>query len=331
MAVVLALPLLLVSLAATLAAARTFAHRLDVLGVRFGLSETVIGLLTALAADGPEISSALAALASGERSVSAGVVVGSNVFNIAAMIGLSALVAGAVKVSRAALAFEGTIGVLVTLLAAGVLLEVLTPLAGALLMVGVLAPYLLLLLRGSGADGVVPLPAGLTRALAGVLATRTHERSSLAHELNHRRQMLLLVGDVALIVLGSVGMVRSAVALGEHWGVSGTLIGVLVLGPLTSIPNAQTGVRLGLAGRGAALVSETFASNTINLLGGILVPALFVEVASRTSSERLELGWLGAITLLCLVGLARPSGMGRRWGGLLVLVYVAFVVFVASA
>src|SRR5713226_7709320 len=135
MAVAIALPLLLVSLAATLAAARTFARRLDVLGVRFGLSETVIGLLTALAADGPEISSALAALASGERGVSAGVVVGSNVFNIAAMIGLSALVAGRVKLSHAALAFEGTIGVLVTLLATGVLLEVLTPLAGALLLV----------------------------------------------------------------------------------------------------------------------------------------------------------------------------------------------------
>jgi len=331
MAVALALPLLLGSLAATLAAARTFARRLDILGVRFGLSETVIGLLTALAADGPEISSALAALASGERGVSAGVVVGSNVFNIAAMIGLTALVAGGVKVSRAALAFEGTIGVLVTLLAAGVLLEVLTPLAGALLMVVVLAPYLLLLLRGSAANDGLPLPARLARALAGVLATRAYERSSLTHELNHRRQLLLLIADVALIVLGSVGMVRSAVSLGEHWGVSGTLIGVLVLGPLTSLPNAQTGVRLGLAARGAALVSETFASNTINLLGGVLVPALFVEVASRTGSERLELGWLGAITLLCLVGLARAGGIGRRWGGLLVLVYVAFVVFVASA
>jgi cation:H+ antiporter len=331
MAVALALPLLLVSLAATLAAARTFARRLDVLGMRFGLSETIIGLLTAVAADGPEISSALAALVGGERGVSAGVVVGSNVFNIAAMIGLSALIAGGVQLSRTALAFEGTIGVLVTLLATGLLLEVLTPAIGAILLAVVLAPYLLVLLRGGLPDTGLPLPSKLTRALAGVLATRTPERSSPAHDIDHRRQMLLLVVDVALIVLGSVGMVRSAVALGGHWGVSGTLIGVLVLGPLTSIPNAQTGVRLGLAGRDAALVSETFASNTINLTGGILVPALFVDVASRSSSERLELGWLGAITLLCLYGLARPGGIGRRWGALLVLVYGAFVVFVASA
>src|ERR1700724_3314435 len=117
MGVAVALPLFGVSLAVTLAAARLFARRLDVLGVRFGLSETVIGLLTALAADGPELSSALVALASGERAVSAGVVIGSNIFNIAAMIGLSALLAGGVRLTRAALALEGTIALLVTLIA----------------------------------------------------------------------------------------------------------------------------------------------------------------------------------------------------------------------
>lgn len=89
MSVALALPLFAVSLTVTLAAARLFARRLDVLGVRFGLPEALVGLLTALAADGPEISSAVISLARGERAVSVGVLVGSNVFNLAAMIGLS--------------------------------------------------------------------------------------------------------------------------------------------------------------------------------------------------------------------------------------------------
>src|SRR6202035_4567392 len=327
MSVAVAVPLFLVSLIATLAAAQTFAHRLDILGIRFGLSETVIGLLSALAADGPELYSAVAALASGQRAVSAGVVVWSNIFNIAAMIGLSALIAGGVRLSRAALAFEGTVGVLVTLFAAGVLLNVLTALTGAVLAAVVLVPYVLLVLGGGRPGAALPLPGKLSRSLAAVLATRTRERSPAAHLIDHRRQMALIVWDVALILLGSLGMVRSAVALGEHWGVSGTLIGVLVLGPLTSIPNAQTGVRLGLAGRGAALVSETFASNTINLVGGVLVPALFVAVTSRTGSERLGLAWLAAITLVCLLGLARRGGIGRRWGALLVLLYGGFFVF----
>ncbi len=83
----LAVPLFLVSLAVTLAAARLFARRLDRLGVRFGFPEALIGLLTALAADGPEISSALFALTKGAHDVGVGVLVGSNGFNLAAMIG----------------------------------------------------------------------------------------------------------------------------------------------------------------------------------------------------------------------------------------------------
>jgi cation:H+ antiporter len=326
MAVVLALPLFAVSLVVTLAAARLFARRLDVLGVRFGFSEALVGLLTALAADGPEISSALISLARGEHAVSVGVVVGSNVFNLAAMIGLSAVIAGGVRLPRAALALEGTVALLVTMLAAGVLLDVLTPIAGATLTVLVGAPYLLLLLSGSRGGTRLPLPAKLREALASVLATRAGQRPArMARSVDHRRQLLMIVSDIGLILLGSAGMVQSAVALGGRWGVSGTLIGVLVLGPLTSIPNAQTAIRLGLLSRGAALVSEAFASNTINLLGGVVVPALFVEVASRPGIERLDLGWLALITLVSIYGLARPGGVGRRGGAVLLLLYGAFV------
>ena len=89
--------LFLVSLAVTLAAAAFFARRLDRVGLRLGLPETLLGLLTALAADAPEVSSAIAALVKGEHAVGAGVVLGSNVFNLAAMIGLSAVLCGGIR------------------------------------------------------------------------------------------------------------------------------------------------------------------------------------------------------------------------------------------
>src|SRR5437899_8185366 len=119
----LAIPLFVFSLAVTLLAARTFARRLDQLGVRFGFPEALIGLLTALAADGPEISSALVALAKGEHGVSVGVLVGSNAFNLAAMLGVSALLAGAVVLARETLLLEGLVGLVITLIAAALLLR----------------------------------------------------------------------------------------------------------------------------------------------------------------------------------------------------------------
>jgi len=340
----LALALLAVSLAVTLAAARTFARRLDVLGLALGLPEALVGLLTALAADGPEISSALVALAKGEHDVGVGVVLGSNAFNLAAMIGLSALLSGTVALRRRALALEGAMGLLATLLAAGVLLGTLAPALGAVLLACGGVPYVTVLLRSRPhahhGSRAVPAPAlggggqaGIAQAHAPAAApTEAHAspapsgaESVAAPAHSHARTALWMGGDVALIVAGSFGMVQAAGTLGGRVGVSGALVGVLVLGPLTSIPNALTGVRLGLAGRGSALVSETLNSNTINLAAGIMVPALLITIEVSSGSGRLELAWLLGMTVVSLLALARPRGAGRGTGALLIALYGGFV------
>ena len=106
-----------------------------------------MGLLTAVAADAPEISSALVALTRGEKEVSLGVVLGSNVFNLAAMIGVSAVLAGTVTLRRDALIVEGTVGLLTTLVAAGLLLGVLSAAVAVALFVLILTPYLVIVAR----------------------------------------------------------------------------------------------------------------------------------------------------------------------------------------
>src|SRR5436305_10221252 len=145
-----AIPLFLVSIGVMLAASAVFAGRLDHIGLRLGLPETLLGLLTALAADAPEVSSAIAALAKGAKDVGVGVVLGSNVFNLAAMIGLSAIVCGGVRIRREALAVEGAVGVAATLIVSTLVLELLGAWATLGLLAVVLVPYLVLLGRGSG-------------------------------------------------------------------------------------------------------------------------------------------------------------------------------------
>jgi cation:H+ antiporter len=315
-----AVPLFLVSLAVTLAAARLFARRLDQLGVRFGFPEALIGLLTALAADGPEISSALFALAKGAHDVGVGVLVGSNGFNLAAMIGLSALLAGRVRLARETLLFEGVVGLIITLLAASLLLRWLAPAGATLLGAVVVVPYLAVVVAGPRFRG--HRLSRLSRALHEHAATdRPPDTSS-----NPTHHLLgLIVADVALIVAGSAGMVQSALSLAGDWHISHAILGALILGPLTSIPNSLTAVRLGVAGRGAALVGETFNSNTINLGFGVIVPSLFVTFAAVTTLGKLQLAWLVAATLFTLGTLARPSGMRRPDAVVLVVLYFAFV------
>src|SRR5579863_1702928 len=148
MATTIALPLFVVSLAVTLGAAATFAGRLDRLGARFGLPEVLIGLLTALAADGPEVSSALVALLKGAHEASVGVIVGSNAFNLAAMVGVSALLAGSVRVRRDTLIFEGGVGLAVTAIVIALLLGGVAAVPAVVLVVCVLVPYLAVVIGG---------------------------------------------------------------------------------------------------------------------------------------------------------------------------------------
>ena len=320
----LALPLFAVSLAVTLGAARLFARRLDRLGVRFGFPEALIGVLTAVAADGPNVSSALFALIKGAHDVGVGVLVGSNTFQLAAMIGMSALLAGGVRVARETLALEGAVGLVVTVLATVVLLRWLSPVGAVLLSLLVVVPYLALVVGG---QRLSERPGSRLRRL--VHALHEHPGPELPPDTttNPTHHLLgLIVLDCVLIVAGSVGMVQAALSLGGDWHISGTVLGVLILAPMTSLPNAVTAIRLGLADRGAALVGETFNSNSINLAVGVIGPSLFVTFAALSSLAKQQLGFLLVMTIAAVGLLAPRGGMRRPGAGVLVILYFAFVV-----
>lgn len=311
--------LFVASLAVTLAAAGFFARRLDRVGLRLGLPETLLGLLTALAADAPEVSSAVAALLKGEHSAGVGVVVGSNVFNLAAMIGLSAILAGLVSVRRESLVVEGAVGLAVLLVAAALIVGWLPPAAAVAIIVVVLVPYVTVLALGP--RGVERLPIrgrGFLHRMFG----EEHRRAP--HEGAIMVSAVLLVPALALIVAGSALMVEAAVRLGDRWSVPQFLVGVLVLAVLTSLPNAYTAIRLGLQGRGSALLSETLNSNTINLVAGIAIPALVLSLGSFSGLVAFDLAWLIGMTLVVLALLVR--GVGRAGGGFVVALYAVFVV-----
>jgi len=318
-----AVPLFLVSLAVTLAAARLFARRLDRLGVRFGFPEALIGLLTAVAADGPNVSSALFALIKGAHDVGVGVLVGSNTFQLAAMIGMSALIAGAVRVPRETVLLEGVVGLIITVLATVVLLRWLSPAVTVLLSLLVVLPYLALVVGG---QRLSERPGSKLRRLAHALHEHPGPEPLADTSANPTHHLLaLIVLDVVLIVAGSVGMVEAALSLGSDWHIPNSVLGVLILAPLTSLPNAVTAVRLGLAGRGAALVGETFNSNSINLGVGVIAPSLFVTFAALSSVDKQQLGFLLVMNVVAISLLARSGGMRRVEGAVLVVLYFAFV------
>jgi cation:H+ antiporter len=316
MAAFLDLILFLGSLALTLTAAAFFARRLDRVGLHLGLPETVLGLLTALAADAPEVSSAIAALVKGKHAVGVGVVVGSNVFNLAAMVGLSAILCGGIRIRREALAVEGTVGLAATVIVGALLLTWLGPWPALALLVVLIVPYVSLLALG---------PARAPRLLRPFFGELHRPDHRLAHGEAVLVPALALLPAIAVIVLGSTGMVEAALNLGQRWSIPDVIVGTIVLAVLTSIPNAYTAARLAFQRRGSAVVSETLNSNTVNLVFGVSVPALFVGLGSTGALARFDVGWLVLATAVVIALLARRAGVGRSAGLVILALYAVFV------
>jgi cation:H+ antiporter len=141
---------------------------------------------------------------------------------------------------------------------------------------------------------------------------------------------LVLAPCLAVIVGSSIGLVKATTDLGERWGVPDVVLGTLVLASLTTLPNVVTAVRLALHGRGAAVVSEAFNSNSLNVLAGLVVPALFLSLGTASGVQAFSAWWLLGMTVVA-IGLAYSGrGLARLEGTAMILLYVPFVIVVAT-
>lgn len=134
--------LFLGSLVLTALSSAVLSKRLDQVGLWLGFSAGLSGLATALAADSPEIASAITALRSGHPDLGLGVIFGSDIFNLAALLGLGALVAGRISCSRETLLLNAGAAIGVTLLVMAQRLYGLSTFATGLLITAVIIPYL---------------------------------------------------------------------------------------------------------------------------------------------------------------------------------------------
>jgi len=211
---------------------------------------------------------------------------------------------------------EGAVGVAATLIVGALVLRLLGPWAALALLAVVLVPYLALLSLG---------PARAPRPFLGFFGERHRPDHVLQPGESVLVPALTLAPALAIIVIGSTGMVESAISLAHRWSVPDVFVGLFVLAILTSLPNAYTAARLALQGRGSAVVSETLNSNTVNLAFGIAVPALFITVGSTSGLTWFGLAWLLLMTIAALGLFARKPGLTRAGGVAILLLYAVFV------
>jgi cation:H+ antiporter len=324
MSIAVDFPVFVLAAGASLGASGILVVRLERIAKRFGLTETALGLLAALAADAPEISSSVAALVHHDRGISVGIVVGSNLFNLATLLGLAAVLASPLALGRPLTLVEGVPAAALAVISACMLARWVSPVVALIAVLVVVTPYIALAILGPEGPG---RHLSLGRTIAAALEAEAADVDEIVHVAPATG--LDLVGAllaVVVVVVASAVMEGSAVRLGAHFHLSALVVGGLVLAAVTSIPNVVAALYLSRRRRAAALVSEASNSNTLNVLFGLAIPAVILG-GGRHVANGLFIGlFYVGLTAFAYVAIWLARGMRRSVGFCLLAGYAAFVV-----
>ncbi|HEY5272171.1 MAG TPA: hypothetical protein VIJ34_02940 [Acidimicrobiales bacterium] len=324
MSIAVDFPVLVVAAGASLGASGVLVVRLERIAKRFGLTETALGLLAALAADAPEISSSVAALVHHDQGVSVGIVVGSNLFNLATLIGLAAVLASPLALGRPLTIVEGVPATALAVISASLLARWVSPVVALIAVLVVVTPYVVLAILGPEGPG---RHLSLGRTIAAALEAEAADVDEIVHVAPATGlDLVAALLAVVVVVVASAVMEGSAVRLGAHFHLSALVVGGLVLASVTSIPNVVAALYLSRRRRAAALVSEASNSNSLNVLFGLAIPAVILG-GGRHVANGLFIGlFYVGLTAFAYVAIWLARGMRRSIGFCLLAGYAGFVV-----
>ena len=307
------LVLFVAGVALLIAGAEALVRGASRLAAAIGISPLVIGLtVVAFGTSSPELAVSLQASLAGESDIALGNVVGSNVFNILFILGLSAVIAPLVVAQQ--------------------LVRLDVP-----LMIGASVLLLALALDGriGRIDGLV-LTGGIVAYCVFVVRQSLHEIPAVRAEYEKefgrpRRRMtqrlthvVMVVVGLAMLMLGSRWLLGGAVAVAEALGLSKLVIGLTIVAAGTSLPEVATSVVASVRGEGDIAVGNVVGSNLFNVLAiaGVssLVAADGIHVAP--AAIRFDIPVMIAVSAACLPILFTGYRIAR-WEGLLFRGYYA--------
>ena len=290
------------------------------LSLSLGIAPLVVGLtVVAFGTSAPELAVSVKGALDGQTDIALGNVVGSNIFNILFILGLSALIAPLV-VDRQLIRQEVPIVIGLSLLVGGMVLDLrLSAAEGALLVLLIAGYTLLLYFQGKNApasevtDDLLPTgPAWLSRLPA---------------------QLALILVGLGMLVLGSRWLVDSAITFAEMLGVSQLVIGLTIVAAGTSLPEVAASVTAALRGQRDIAVGNVVGSNTFNILGALGVSAMVAPSALTLPPSMLafDIPVMTAVAIACLPIFMTGNLIARWEGALFFAYYVAYTLYLIMA
>ena len=286
------------------------------LAARFGISPLVIGLtVVALGTSSPEIAVSVGASLKGQGDIALGNVIGSNIFNVLFILGLSAMVTPLV-VQQQLVKLDVPLMIVVSALVWVLALDdALGRLDGALLFGGAVA-YTGFLIRQSRRERN-PV----------VISEYTEEFGSAGNSEPGRApvQVVFLLAGLALLVLGADWLVEGAVTLARAFGVSELIIGLTVIAAGTSLPEVATSILAAVRGERDIAVGNVVGSNLFNIMAVLGIGALVspAGIAVNEAVQQFDFPVMFAVALACLP-IFFTGHLIARWEGALFFAYYIF-------
>jgi cation:H+ antiporter len=288
------------------------------LAIAMGVSPLVVGLtVVAFGTSSPELAVSVSASYGGQPDLAVGNVVGSSIFNILVILGVSALAAPLI-VHQQLVRFE-------------------VP-----LMIAVSALTLLLAL-----DGDIQRWEGLL-LFAGIIAytwwairksrnESSEVRAEYEAEVSHRPvnsrtvtlDLVLIVGGLGMLVLGSEWFTSGAIDIAEFLGVSELIIGLTIVAAGTSMPELATSVVAALRGERDIAVGNAVGSNLFNLMCVLGATALVSPggIPVADSALRFDLPVMVAVAVASLPVFFTGYVITRANGTLFLALYAAYTAY----
>lgn len=291
-------------------------HGSSAVALKMGLSPLVIGLtIVAFGTSAPELVVSIRATIAGNSEIAIGNVIGSNIANIALILGLTAIIRP-MSVHLRIIRVEIPIMIGITLITAWFIIgDIITRLEGMILFTGLII-FIVYSIRSAR-----EVPEEVRKLLV--------DEPKPDDSISIWKAWTFVVIGLALLIGGGELLVTGAVEIAIILGLSQAVIGITIVAVGTSLPELATSAVAAYKNESDIAIGNVIGSNIFNLLSILGITAI-IHPLDSSSFGLVDLGLMLGLTILILP-LMRLGFQINRWeGGLLVVIYLSYMVWLLT-
>ena len=280
--------------------------------LKINISPLVVGLtIVAFGTSAPELMISIKAAISGSPDLAMGNVIGSNICNLALVLGLTALISPII-VRRNSIWIDWPMTMGSSLLLYVLVREGFINSYEGLLFVVILVLYLFFVIRKSRKDIKVA--------------------KELEQEFNLPKSFSTILKDFTYIAIGSAGLylgavlfVRGAQDFARFMGIEERIIGITVVALGTSLPELITACVASFKKETDLALGNLMGSNIFNILSILGVTSIIKEIQVSDVILNTDIIWMLGITLIILPMMLSKRQIGRFEGAILLMIYMYYM------